>query len=104
MLGDWEGVPGEWVDDSTAIDGKRFLASRRGVTILRSRMREAAKGRCEWCRALTWFGDRHHVYGRGAGGGKREDRPWILAVQFVVWLCRECHEVAKIRPWGSWVV
>ena len=100
MKGRWSGIPGEWIDDSTAIDGRRFVASHRGVTILRSRMAQERQGRCELCSGMGT--DRHHVYGRGFGGGKTEDRPSVNGVKFVQWLCRKCHDVQIILPWGSW--
>lgn len=99
---EWEGIPGRWIDDSTAIDGHRFVASKHAIPKLRDRSREAAKGRCEECRRPCYWGERHHVYGRGFGSGKREDRPVVCGERFVVWLCGECHRVAVILPWGSW--
>lgn len=101
-MDNWEGIPGKWIEDATAIDGKRFVASRSGITKLRQRMKEAAGNRCEECRAFTHFGERHHIYGRGMGAGWIEDRPTVLGVVFVVWLCTECHRTAVIKPWGSW--
>jgi hypothetical protein len=100
MKGKWQNVPGKWVDDSTAIDGKRFVASARGVQILRFRMSQERQGRCELCQHMGT--DRHHVYGRGIGGGKTEDRPVVNGVKFVLWVCRKCHDLQVILPWGSW--
>jgi len=100
MKGKWQGIPGEWVDDPTAIDGRRFVASAHGVRLLRARMAQERQGRCEECSGMGT--DRHHVYGRGFGGGKTEDRPSVNGVKFVRWLCRRCHDVQVIRGWGSW--
>lgn len=102
MKGDWEGIAGNWVDDPTAIDGHRFLAAPSAIHVLRERMRKAAKNRCEFCGDWCYFGERHHVYGRGMGGGKKEDRPAVCGIRFVVWTCRDCHHQQEIQPWGSW--
>lgn len=102
MKGDWEGIPGNWIDDATAIDGRRFVAAREGIYEIRKRMRLLAKNRCEFCQNRAYSGDRHHVFGRGLAGGKKEDRPVVMGVRFVVWTCRTCHEEQKIKPWGSW--
>ena len=98
----WEGIPGHWIEDPTAIDGRRFIASRHAIARLRARMRDAANGRCEECGATCWYGERHHVWGRGCGSGKREDRWKIGGIRPVLWLCHDCHSVAVIKPWGSW--
>jgi len=100
MKGKWAAIPGEWVDDATAIDGRRFVASPHGVRLLRSRMAQDAHGRCELCGGMGT--DRHHVYGRGFGGSKTEDRPVVNGVKFIRWLCRRCHDIQVILPWGSW--
>lgn len=100
MKGRWQNIPGEWINDQTAIDGRRFVASPHGVRLLRFRMPQDVRGCCELCGGLGT--DRHHVYGRGLGGGKTEDRPVVNGVKFVQWLCRKCHDVQVIRPWGSW--
>lgn len=100
MKDKWQGIPGRWIDDSTAIDGRRFVASPHGVRLLRFRMAQERHGRCELCPGMGT--DRHHVYGRGFGGGKTEDRPVVNGVKFVQWLCRRCHDVQVILPWGSW--
>lgn len=100
--GDWEGIRGKWIEDPTAIDGQRFVATPYGVREMRQRMRIQVQNRCEFCLQVAYYGDRHHVFGRGAGGGKKEDRPIVNGVRFVVWCCRACHEVQTIKPWGSW--
>jgi len=100
VKGKWQNIPGKWVDDPTAIDGRRFVASTRGVQLLRSRMAQERQGRCELCSGMGT--DRHHVYGRGFGGGKTEDRPVVNGVKFVRWLCRRDHDLQVIKPWGSW--
>jgi hypothetical protein len=41
-------------------------------------------------------GHRHHIYGRGMGGGKRDDRDTEL-------LCHRCHARAKILRRESWI-
>lgn len=102
VKGDWEGIPGQWITDFSAIDGRRFVASPAGVSKLRVRMSEQAKKRCEICGNWCYSGDRHHVYGRGIGGGKKEDRPEINGIRFVLWVDRRCHTFAVIKPWGSW--
>lgn len=102
MKGDWEGIRGRWIEDLTAIDGQRFVAAPNAVHELRHRMRFAAQNRCEFCKVWAYDGERHHVFGRGIGGGKKEDRPTVSGVRFVVWCCRACHEVQTIKPWGSW--
>jgi hypothetical protein len=38
-------------------------------------------------------GELHHSYGRGMGGGKRND-----VAEECQWLCRDCHREAKINP------
>jgi len=98
MKGTWQNVPGKWVEDTTAIDGRRFVASEHGVRILRARMAQDAHGRCELCGGMGI--DRHHVYGRG--GGKKEDRPIVNGIRFLLWICRRCHDQQVIKPWGSW--
>lgn len=102
MRGDWEGIPGQWIDDPTAIDGQRFVAAPVAIHKLRERMRFFAKNRCEFCLQFAYHGERHHVFGRGIGGGKKEDRPVVLGVRFVLWTCRTCHEEQTIKAWGSW--
>jgi len=102
VRGYWEGIPGEWIDDDTAIDGRRFVATLYGERKLRALMKQAAGRRCEECEKYTHDGQRHHVYGRGFGGGKREDRPEVQGIRFVVWLCGSCHHDAVIKRWGSW--
>lgn len=102
MKGDWEGIRGEWIDDPTAIDGQRFVAAPKAIHEMRLRMRIAAKNRCEFCLQFAYHGERHHVFGRGIGGGKKEDRPVVLGVRFVLWTCRNCHEEQTIKAWGSW--
>lgn len=102
MKGDWEGIRGQWIEDPTAIDGQRFVCAPGEICEMRERMRCLAKNKCEFCTNLAYSGERHHVYGRGFGGGKREDRPIVLGVRFVLWTCRVCHEQQIIKPWGSW--
>jgi len=41
-------------------------------------------------------GHRHHIHGRGMGGGKRDDRDTEL-------ICHGCHAKAKIERRESWV-
>lgn len=103
MKGEWEGIAGEWITDPTAIDGQRFVAAAHAIHELRWRMRVFARNRCEFCSNFAYCGDRHHIFGRGFGGGKKEDRPVVLGVRFVVWTCRICHEEQTIKPWGSWL-
>jgi hypothetical protein len=102
---DWEGVPGTYVDDRTAPDGRRFVASKYGYVQIRRRLWLAVGKRCEECTRGTIFesGQLHHVYGRGIGGGKREDRREVAGVIFTRWLCAKCHGLAVILRWGSWV-
>lgn len=102
MKGEWEGIPGEWIDDATAIDGRRFVAAPYAIREMRHRMRLAAKNRCEYCMDWAYHGERHHVFGRGMGGGKKEDRPVVAGVRFVLWTCRTCHDQQSIKAWGSW--
>ena len=102
MRHDWEGIPGKWVEDPTSVDGRRFVASKRASRQLWDRMRESAGNRCEWCKDHCSSGERHHIFGRGMGSGKREDRPYVRGIRFVVYICHRCHESAKIKPWGSW--
>lgn len=104
MKGDWEGIRGEWIDDPTAIDGRRFIVYPGAVREMRQRMRIRAKNRCEFCSDWAYHGERHHVFGRGIGSGKREDRPIVSGVRFVVWCCRACHDQQVIKPWGSWTL
>lgn len=104
MKGDWEGIPGEWITDDTAIDGHRFVAAPYAIRQMRQRMQVRAKNKCEFCNDWAYHGERHHVYGRGIGGGKKEDRPTVLGVRFVLWTCRACHEQQTIKPWGCWPV
>jgi hypothetical protein len=40
-------------------------------------------------------GHRHHIHGRGMGGGKRDDRDTEI-------LCCDCHNKAKIIRRESW--
>ena len=98
----WDGIPGRWIDDSTALDGRRFVASDYGFNKLRARLRTLAQYRCELCGRYCPRGDLHHVYGRGLSGGKREDRWKVGTERFLKYLCRICHEVQVIKPWGSW--
>jgi 5-methylcytosine-specific restriction endonuclease McrA len=48
---------------------------------------------CPQVLASPAFGHRHHVNGRGHGGGKRDDRQTVL-------LCIPCHE--KEHPGPQW--
>lgn len=41
----------------------------------------------------TPAGELHHIYGRGMGGGKRDDR-----AELCEWLCGGCHKKRKIEP------
>lgn len=77
-----------------------------GWRIVRVVLLDTCKNQCESCGIVTQYGDLHHVYGRGFGGGKREDRPVVWfgneLIRMVVYLCRECHERTPIKSWGSW--
>lgn len=104
--GDWHGLPGRWFDDLTAVDGQRFIASLWSWRQIKAILAKAAKFRCEECGSFDEHGDGHHVYGRGIGGSKRDDRPvvWLgeRMVRMIQYLCRGCHKKAVIKPWGSW--
>jgi hypothetical protein len=53
--------------------------------------------RCpRWLRSPA-DGHRHHIHGRGMGGGKRDDRDTEL-------LCWRCHDKAKIERRESWIL
>lgn len=102
MKGTWEGIPGSYIDDPTAVDGQRWVVRRHALERLRMLMCGAAGCKCSECGTFCPDGDRHHIYGRGAGGSKCEDRDVVLGVRMVIWICRRCHSVAVIKPWGSW--
>jgi hypothetical protein len=106
VRGDWDGIPGDWISDATAPEGRRFVASKSGYVRVRKRLCLSVGRCCEECGRATpldW-GQLHHVFGRGIGGSKREDRRQVLGVIFTVWLCRNCHDLQVIREWGSWVI
>ena len=84
---------------------------------------DAAKARCEGCEkphSLFWpMGDAHHLYGKGMGAAKREDRVWVplfkaseepnlLKWQWrrnLLWVCRKAHDEIHrlgIRAWREW--
>jgi hypothetical protein len=104
MRGDWHGLPGVWRDDPTAVDGKRFIATLWSWHKIKQGLAEACKCFCESCGRFDKNADGHHVYGRG--GGKRDDRPVVWyegsMICMILYLCRECHGKAVIKPWGSW--
>jgi hypothetical protein len=98
----WNSIPGKYFDDPTAVDGKRFVATPHGWQKIRNMLNDRAGFKCEECGAMAYFGDAHHVYGRGNGGGKRDDRIEVNGVRLLFWLCRGCHERTNIQPWGGW--
>jgi hypothetical protein len=98
----WHGIPGKFVTDPTAPDGRRFIATHYGEKLLLERMRENACSACELCLQPTHYGQRHHIYGRGFGSGKREDRWEVEGIVFVIYICGSCHRKQDIERWGSW--
>jgi len=106
--GAWEfdghSIPGFWIEDGHAPDGKRFEASEHGYRKLRRLHCELNHERCSNagnrgdCRIkATWHtGELHHTgeHGRGAGGALRDDR-------YTVWLCRPCHEAEEKKRTGT---
>lgn len=98
--GDWEGIPGFWLDDSVSPDGKRFIATHYGWDKVKERVKTIANGRCELnlaadCQGSTFWLDTHHR--RGRGGGKRDDRIFISGKRNLIAGCRACHDLAKIE-------
>jgi len=104
--GDYHGLPGFWRDDPTAVDGKRFIASLWSWRKIKHMLADVCKNFCEECGKYDPHCDGHHVYGRGVGGSKRDDRPVVWygdrMIRMIVYLCRSCHDKAVIKPWGSW--
>lgn len=102
VKGEWERIPGWWLDDLASPDKKRFIATHYGWDQVRERVKEIAKGRCELnlsehCAGATLYLDTHHRRGRGTGGSKRDDRIWIVGVRNLKAVCRPCHDLAKIE-------
>lgn len=102
IKGDWESIPGDWIDDPQSPDGKRWIASRYGWEKIQQRTKEVAHGRCELnlaidCSGATIYLDTHHRRGRGTGGSKRDDRIWILGKRNLLAGCRQCHDLARIE-------
>jgi hypothetical protein len=100
--GEWERVPGWWIDDPASPDGKRFIATHHGWELIQKRVKELANNRCELnlasdCAGHTLYLDTHHRRGRGSGGSKRDDRIWILGIRNLKSACRPCHSLAKIE-------
>lgn len=100
IKGEWEGVPGFWIDDDYSPDGKRFVATHYGWEKIEARVKSDAREVCALhtsanCPGRTQWGDVHHVYGRG--GGKREDRPVVRGIVMLVYGCRPCHNEVRIK-------
>jgi hypothetical protein len=98
--GEWEGIPGFWLDDPASPDGKRWIATHYGWEKVCQRVKALCQGRCELnlsdnCSIRSHWLDTHHR--RGRGGGKRDDRIWILGVRALKAACRPCHAIAKIE-------
>ena len=106
MTGDYYGLPGRRLDDPTAVDGTRFIATRSSWLKITKLLRETVDNCCEQCGKYDEHGDCHHVYGRKIGGGTRDDRPVVfygdVLIRMILYLCRKCHEKAVIKKWGSW--
>jgi hypothetical protein len=98
----WQGIPGYWYDDAASPDGKRWIATREGWKRIQEKVRGLASGRCELRTSANCIGvslslDIHHRLGRGMGGGKREDRIFVVGVRILKACCRPCHDQAKIE-------
>jgi hypothetical protein len=106
MTGDYYGLAGRRIDDPTAVDGTRFIATRSSWLKITKLLRETVGNCCEQCGQYDEHGDCHHVYGRKLGGGTRDDRPVVwygdVLIRMILYLCRRCHEKAVIKPWMSW--
>lgn len=102
IKGEWEGIPGWWLDDPQSPDGKRFIATHYGWDQIKERVKEVAHARCELnlsadCAGYTQYLDTHHRRGRGTGGSKRDDRIRINGIRNLLAGCRVCHDLAKIE-------
>lgn len=100
IRGEWNGIPGFWIDDPQSPDGKRWIATHYGWDRVKERVKEIANGRCELnlsenCQGANYWLDTHHR--RGRGGGKRDDRITILGKRNLMACCRTCHDSAKIE-------
>jgi hypothetical protein len=101
-------IPGTWFADPTALDGERFEATDYGWSLIRDLVRKRAEHRCQACGRHCRVGHTHHLYGRGMGSSKREDRWEVedpatgLKVRFLEFLCSQCHSNAVILAWGNW--
>jgi hypothetical protein len=100
VKGEWEGIPGHWLTDPQSPDGRRFIATHYGWDKVQARVRDLCGSRCEmnlseYCQGRTQWLDTHHR--RGRGGGKRDDRIYILGKRNLLGVCRPCHDLAKIE-------
>jgi hypothetical protein len=106
--GHWEyagvKIPGHWINDKTSPDGKRFVATAHGWSMLRVAKYRVTGGTCHLrhpgclVRMTLDSSDLHHtgVHGRGLGGSWRDDRVTEIA-------CRPCHRWKEHRKdgWSS---
>lgn len=102
---EWNGIKGYWYDDPYSPDGRRWVVAKADLKALREYNLWKANHRCEKCKrpvTLLMF-ELHHVYGRGGGGGKREDRRSVCGIRFTRVDCKQCHakEVIKRPDWGG---
>ena len=96
----WEGIPGWMLDDPTSPDGKRWIATGYGWDKIIARVKADANYRCqlnisEHCQGTSQWLDVHHR--RGRGGGKRDDRIYIVGKMNLLACCRNCHQIARIE-------
>lgn len=100
VSGYYEGVPGHWLDDPASPDGRRWIATAYGWEKIQERVKQECQSRCELntsehCQGHSQWLDIHHR--RGRGGGKRDDRIWILGKRNLKACCRACHQLARIE-------
>ena len=92
-------LPGRWLVDPEAHDGKRWIAAPQAKPLIRQIVRELADGRCEMhLNAQCWrwtpinAGHAHHGKHCKMGGAHTDDRIWNEAGERLrFWVCPSCH-------------
>jgi len=96
--GAWMMISGRWYFDNASPDGQRFVASPAGWAEITNQMREAFCERCLLKVSIPQIGiEWHHIYGRGMGGSKQEDRLEVKGIRMREWLCRKHHDGTPIK-------
>lgn len=92
-LSDGTKIGGHFIEDPTMPDGQRFVATPHGWQKLTAwGHQNVTSCACGPHTGTEW----HHIYGRGAGGSRRDDRPRVDGKPNLLWVCRPCHSKLTI--------